>query len=128
MSVISTKQNAPDGTGALNEKKTFRTETIIPSPKNGATNSGLRVRPGTKIYNVLAALASGFSFNRFQAERELRDHVLPSTVQKIEALGIEVFHKPEVVPGFAGSRVQTTRYSLTPNQRAKAKTLLGWRL
>lgn len=87
-----------------------------------------QVRSGTKLFNVLAELARGRSLNRFEAERDLHDHVLPSTIQKIERLGIEVVHRPEIVPGFAGSRVQTVRYSLVSDEREKAAVLLGWKI
>ncbi len=81
----------------------------------------------TKLFNVLAALASGKSFNRFQAEQEFHDHVLPSTIQGIEKFGIVVLHKPEIVPGFQGSRIRTVRYSLSAEEQEKAAVLLGWR-
>lgn len=87
-----------------------------------------QIRPGTKLHKILTELARGRSLNRFEAERELHDHVLPSTIQKIERLGIEVVHQPETVPGFAGSRVQTVRYSLEPAEQEKAAMLLGGHL
>lgn len=86
-----------------------------------------QVKPGTKLHKVLAALARGGSYNRFQAESELRDHVLPSTVAKIENLGIVVARRTEIVPGHAGSRVACARYWLEPGERDKAMTLLGWK-
>ena len=53
-----------------------------------ASNPGLsktlqsnnNMRPPLKWKRVLAALVSGKSFNRFEAERELHDHCLHSTV------------------------------------------------
>lgn len=81
---------------------------------------------GTKIRNVLTALAQGRTLNRFEAERELHDHVLPSTVQKIEQYGIRVSRKPETVPGYVGSRVRTVRFWLEADERTKAAALLGF--
>lgn len=83
------------------------------------------VARGTKIRSVLAALARGRSYNRFEAERELHDHVLPSTVQRIQKLGISVTRKHEVVPGHSGSRVRTVRFWLEPEEREKAAAILG---
>lgn len=91
-------------------------------------SSAPQIRPGTKLFNILAELARGRSLNRFEAERDLHDHVLPSTIQKIEKLGIVVMHQPETVPGFAGSQVQTVRYSLTRDEQEKAAVLLGWKI
>lgn len=71
------------------------------------------IRRGTKFHNVLAALARGQAFNRFQAERELHDHVLPSTIQKIQRLGITVSRQHETVPVW-----------LEADERAKAVALL----
>lgn len=97
--------------------------------QNGAHNnpppSLPQIRLGTKLRKVLEALARGRSLNRFEAERELHDHVLPSTISKIESLGITVARRSEVVPGHAGSRVACARYWLEPDERTKAAVLLG---
>lgn len=84
-----------------------------------------QVARGTKLHNVLGALASGRSLNRFEAERELHDHVLPSTVQKIERYGVRVSRQLETVPGYAGSKVHTVRFWLESDERKKAAALLG---
>ena len=82
---------------------------------------------GTKLRAVMAALARGWVGNRFRAERELHDHVLPQTIKKLEQLGIEVSRESETVPGFAGSQVRTVRYWLELSEREKVAILLGWR-
>jgi hypothetical protein len=85
------------------------------------------LRESTKLHAVMAALARGWTGNRFRAERELHDHVLPQTINKVEQLGIEVSRKSETIPGYAGSQVHTMRYWLEPAEREKVATLLGWR-
>ena len=85
------------------------------------------LRPGTKIHSVAEALAHGRSLNRFEAYRALHDSVLNSTGAEIQARGILVSRKEEVVPGFRGSQVRCCRYWLEPEERAKAAALLGWR-
>lgn len=82
---------------------------------------------GTKLRAVMAALARGWTGNRFRAERDLHDHVLPQTIKRLEQLGIEVSRETETVPGFAGSQVRTVRYWLEPAEREKVAMLLGWR-
>ena len=91
------------------------------------TRSAAHLTRRCKLFNVLAALARGQSFNRFQAERDLHDHVLPSTIQGIEKRGIVVSRKAEIVPGFAGSKIHTVRYSLTQEEQEKAAKILEWR-
>ncbi len=103
--------------------KDIRLDAQNPTPAPRAS----QVRHGTKLHKVLAALARGASFNRFEAERELRDHVLPSTISKIERISISVARRTEVVPGHAGSRVACARYWLEPEERDKAALLLGWK-
>ena len=110
----------------MNLQRASATDAI--SNQDAARPQAPQVRPGTKLFNVLAELAHGRSLNRFEAERDLHDHVLPSTIQRIERLGIAVMHQPETVPGFAGSRVQTVRYSLEASEREKAAVLLGWKI
>jgi hypothetical protein len=78
----------------------------------------------TKIARVLAALAAGQRIHRFQAERELHDHVLPTTIATIQQHGIEVDRQTVAVPGYAGSRVHVAEYRLRVTERAKAKRLL----
>jgi len=85
------------------------------------------VKPTTKLAAVLAELARGRSLNRFEAERICHDHVLPSTVAEIQARGIRVDRHEETVPGHAGSVTRCARYSLAPEEAAKAAVLLGWR-
>lgn len=120
----------------------MRTETKNP-PAVGADAAGLvvqaeqltaasfththntKLRSGTKLRKVLAALASGRGLNRFEAYRELHDSVLNSTVAKIERPGVVVARRPEIVPGHAGSRVACSRYWLTDENCKMATRLLG---
>jgi hypothetical protein len=78
----------------------------------------------TKLSRVLSALAAGRSYNRFEAERQLSDHSLHSTVSDIQAKGVPVFRQPEVVPGYQGAPTWVKRYWILPEDRAKAKELL----
>lgn len=79
----------------------------------------------SKIRRVLSALATGDSYNRFQAARELHDHCLHSTVAEIQSrFGIAVYRETESIPGFEGIPTKCCRYSLTPAMRAKAREIL----
>lgn len=82
------------------------------------------MRPPTKIARVLGALATGRRIHRFQAERELHDHVLPTTVATIQRYGIEVDRQIITVLGYMGSRVRVAEYRLRAAEKAKAKRLL----
>lgn len=85
-----------------------------------------KVKPGTKVYGVLFALVQGYSFNRFQAERELNDHCLPSTVSALQGKGINIHREMEKVPCLGGTATtEVARYRLLPTEIAKAKKLLG---
>lgn len=78
----------------------------------------------TKIDRVLAALAAGKSFNRFEAERLLHDHCLHSTVAAIQERGIEVSRKRETVPGYGGAPTPVCRYWLDETNQAKARRMV----
>jgi len=85
-----------------------------------------KVKPGTKVYGVLLALAQGRSFNRFEAERELHDHCLHSTVSTIQRLGVRVYRQRETVPCLGGTKTtDVMRYRLLPHEIEKAEMLLG---
>lgn len=85
-----------------------------------------KVKPGTKLFNVLLALAQGRSFNRFEAERELHDHCLHSTVSTIQRLGVRVYRQRETVPCLGGTKTtDVMRYRLLPHEIEKAEMLLG---
>ena len=83
------------------------------------------IRLKTKKGRVLNALARGESFNRFEAERDLHDHCLHSTVAALQAHGITINRQEETVPGFEGVGVRVMRYWLSPAQRGRARVLLG---
>lgn len=82
-------------------------------------------KPTKKWERVLAAFACGRSLNRFEAERELHDHCLHSTVSAIQEKGVSILRHDEIVPGFQGSPTHVMRYRLSPDHRQKALYLLG---
>lgn len=88
-----------------------------------ASQADVSRRP-RKWARVLAALAEGRSFNRFEAERALFDHCLHSTVATIQAKGIAVARRDEIVPGFQDIPTHVTRYWLTDDARAQARAIL----
>lgn len=78
-----------------------------------------------KWRRVLLALAQGRSLNRFEAERSLSDHTLPSTVSEIQGKGVRVDRHIETVPGYGSEPTHVARYWLSPAERVKALALLG---
>ena len=85
-----------------------------------------KVKPGTKEYLVLSALVTGKSYNRFDAERELFDHCLKSTVSTLQGKGISIHRESEKVPCMGGEKlVDVKRYCLLPSEIEKAQRLLG---
>ncbi len=70
----------------------------------------------SKLQRVLSALAGGETLNRFQAERSLNDHVLPSTISEIQRrFGIRVSRR---------RKNRCAYYWLPPVERQKAVKLL----
>jgi len=63
-------------------------------------------------------------WNRFEAARELRDHVLPTTVSQLERRGLTILRKEETVPGAFGP-VHCCRYWLDPESRDRALKLVA---
>lgn len=57
-----------------------------------------------KWERVLLALLTGRSYNRFEAERELADHCLHSTVSELQDKGLRIDRQEEEVPGVDGVR------------------------
>lgn len=91
--------------------------------KTCAANSTAHPR---KIHRVLRALASGRSFNRFEAERVLHDHCLHTTVASIQRdYGISVYREMETVPGYEGIPTRVCRYRLLPGELKRAQALLA---
>jgi len=78
-----------------------------------------------KWQRVLAALETGASFNRFEAERILHDHCLHSTVSTIQKMGVTIMRRMETVRGYHGMATSVCRYWLAPESRARALILLG---
>lgn len=108
----------------------------MPTNKNPAALA--RAKPGlqgclrlhfTKVplkwRRVLAAFFDGRDFNRFEAEHELHDHCLHSTVATLQAKGLIVRRREEVVPGFQGIPTHVMRYWLAPESYENARKLLG---
>lgn len=83
-----------------------------------------RISPRGKIARILAELARGASLHRFQAER-LGDHVLHSTVCKIQRYGILVEREWVTVPGYAGHPTRVCRYWLSAEYQDHAARLIG---
>ncbi|MBL1320109.1 MAG: hypothetical protein COA63_003480 [Methylophaga sp.] len=78
------------------------------------------ILPPTKTARVLAALMSGRSFNRFEAERELHDHCLHSTVATLgRKYGITISRQFETVPGYQGMPTSVCRYWITLEERKR---------
>jgi hypothetical protein len=86
---------------------------------------GISRRPERKWRRVLAALASGQSFNRFEAERTLHDHCLPSTIAKLQSRGVTIQRHTERVPGYQGIPTDCARYWLDAAGMEAARRLLG---
>ena len=63
-------------------------------------------------------------WNRFESARELRDHVLPTTVSQLEQRGIKILRRDETLPGYYGP-VTCSRYWLDPASVARARELIG---
>lgn len=82
-------------------------------------------KPPKKWQRVLAAFLTGRSFNRFEAESQLHDHALHSTVSTLQSMGVVIDRKMECVPGFQGLATHVCRYRLSPASFDTAKSLLG---
>jgi len=82
-------------------------------------------RAPLKWKRVLAALISGKSFNRFEAERELHDHCLHSTVSGLQRNGLVINRRYETVPGYMGCSTEVCRYWLASESLENARELLA---
>ena len=75
----------------------------------------------TKLERVLAYLATGRSLHRFEAEREVNDHCLPSTMSAIKhELGIPYRKLTAIVPGWHGHPTRVARYWFDEESQRKA--------
>lgn len=88
-------------------------------------NPTTRTRPPLKWKRVLEAFLTGHSFNRFQAERELHDHCLHSTVATLQGMGVILHRRMETVPGYMGCPTEVMRYWLASESHQRALELLG---
>lgn len=79
-----------------------------------------------KFVRILAALYSGRSLNRFQAEG-LSDHCLHSTVSTLQEKGVLILRRNESVRGFMGCPTTVCRYSISrePENLRRAYDLLA---
>ena len=76
----------------------------------------------TKINRVFLALRTCGSFTRFDAERQLSDHCLPSIISEIQKrYGAEVSRKFVTVPGFQGKPTQCCEYWVTSEEWIRLK-------
>ena len=96
-----------------------------PAGQGGGKSQKTLIRKGSKIGRVLEALAEGRTLNRFEATRQLHDWTLHSTVSALEKHGISVARQYETVPGYQGHPTRCRRYWLEPDQRERARKLLG---
>ncbi|WGL16200.1 hypothetical protein PVT68_15680 [Microbulbifer bruguierae] len=88
------------------------------------TNTTVNIQPAkdpTKLERVLAYLATGRSLHRFEAEQEVNDHCLPSTMSKIKHdLGIPYLVRYETLSGWNGHPTRIARYWLEQGEHAQA--------
>jgi hypothetical protein len=99
----------PDGAGQATARK------------RGTDTSTRRIPH--KWQRILAALLER-SLNRWEAERELSDHCLHSTVSTIQSKGVRVERKTEKTPGYMGIPTEVCRYWLDENVKPVARELL----
>lgn len=80
-----------------------------------------------KWQRVLKALLEGNSFNRFEAERQLNDHCLHSTVSTLQSFGVTIFRETETVRGWQGIPTRVRRYWIdrSPENTKRANELLN---
>ena len=86
-----------------------------------------RLKAGSKRAGVLRTLLDRgeLGLNRFEAERECADHVLPSTVSELcRDFGLEIPRKLETVPGHAGKPTECSRYRLSAADIVKAQGIM----
>ncbi len=91
----------------------------------GAKNTSLKCNHSnrqTKRKRVLEALLSGESFNRFEAEIDLSDHCLNSTISELgKFTGIKISRCWEVGPGYLGTPTYCKRYWIEPEEIARVQ-------
>jgi len=88
------------------------------------TPTQTKEKPQTKSQTVLAALMAGRSYTRFEAERELHDHCLHSTVAYLERrYRVRINRKRVMVPGYLGSPTSCCRYWIDPDERKRIEKI-----
>lgn len=87
-----------------------------------------KAKPATKWRRVLAALADGRRLHRFQAERQLHDHCLHSTISAIsQKTGLRIERRTIEVAGYMGLPVRVSQYWLADDERRRARAILRGR-
>lgn len=102
------------------------------SPRLGATSEGTGQSRSKSNNNsipkkwerVLAAFYRGRNYNRFEAERQLNDHCLHTTVSSLQDMGLVIQRQFETVPGYRNIPTRVCRYWLDPESKEQAKRLL----
>lgn len=78
--------------------------------------------PNSKAGRVLEALMTGQSFNLFEAESQLHDRSLHSTVSTLQSnYGISISRQRESVPGYEGTPTSCCRYWIDVTERLRIR-------
>jgi hypothetical protein len=96
-----------------------------PGQRQHTYNRNSTTPPPLKWKRVLQAFLEGRSLNRFEAERELHDHCLHSTVSTIQEKGVTILRRMERVPGYMGIPTDCCRYWIDLGSCQRARELLG---
>ena len=105
-------ESAPGTAATARDAKKEREEALNP-------------QPATKWRRVLSALAEGRRLHRFQAERQLHDHCLHSTISAIsQKTGLRIERRMIEVAGYMGLPVRVSQYWLSPDERRRARAIL----
>ena len=101
------------------QQEKTKAEGVLTSPAAAHVSISKKSNNNTlpsKWQRVLTAILNGNSFNRFEAERQLNDHCLHSTVSYIERLGVVIERKFETVRGWQGIPTHVCRYWLDKSE------------
>lgn len=78
-----------------------------------------------KYKRVLRALLAG-PLHRFEAEKfPVSDHCLPTTISELKKRGFNIHSQLIRLPGYGGQGAHVAQYSLAPESRALALSLVG---
>lgn len=114
-------------------------ESEMSSPDNRVNGSGagpkatsdqqINATPPTKKERVLSYFLTGAKLNRFEAERIVNDHCLPSSVSTLQHdYGLVIDRAFEIVPALKGrATARVCRYWLHPStdNLKRARAVLG---